>query len=132
MRLALPMIVGKKITGYFELIKPLIDFKFESIQSRGNNVFELATREEIDKLGSTTRYSSATAEYTEDINLDEVINKSIKLFLISDLFSRFCSCYINNMTFFYILRMLIRHCTLKARWFTLKNGSKCCSWLVRS
>ena len=98
LRLALPMVVGKKITGYFELIKPLIDFKFESIQSRGNNVFELATREEIDKLGSTTRYSSATAEYTEDINLDEVINKSIKLFLISDLFSR-CSCYINNMIF---------------------------------
>ena len=76
LRLALPMIVGKKITGYFELVKPLIEFKFEVIQSRGNNVFELATQEEIDKLGSTTKGSSSAGQFTDDINLDDVNYKT--------------------------------------------------------
>ena len=66
------MIVGKKITGFFELVKPLVEFKFEIIQSRGNNVFELATQEEIDKLGSTTKGSSSKGQFTDDIDLDEV------------------------------------------------------------
>ena len=79
MRLALPMIVGKKMTGYFELIKPMIEFKFEIIQSRGNNVFELATQEEIDKLGSTSKGSSSKGAFTDEIDLDEVCfsNKTI-------------------------------------------------------
>ena len=76
LRLAVPMIVGKKITAYFELVKPLIEFKFEIIQSRGNNVFELATQEEIDKLGSTTnKGSSSKGQFTDDIDLDEVRNQ---------------------------------------------------------
>ena len=72
LRLALPMIVGQKMTKYFELIKPMIEFKFEAIQSRGNNVFELATQEEIDKLGSTNKGSSSHGQFTDDIDLDEV------------------------------------------------------------
>ena len=74
------MIVGKKITGYFELVKPLIEFKFEIIQSRGNNVFELATQEEIDKLGSTSKGSSSKGQFTDDINLDDVRSKYYYLF----------------------------------------------------
>ena len=72
LRLALPMIVGQKMTKFFELIKPMIEFKFEAIQSRGNNVFELATQEEIDKLGSTNKGSSSHGQFTDDIDLDEV------------------------------------------------------------
>ena len=60
------------MTGYFELIKPMIEFKFEIIQSRGNNVFELATQEEIDKLGSTSKGSSSKGAFTDEIDLDEV------------------------------------------------------------
>ena len=81
LRLALPMIVGQKMTKFFELIKPMIEFKFEAIQSRGNNVFELATQEEIDKLGSTNKGSSSHGQFTDDIDLDEVweylLNKMI-------------------------------------------------------
>ena len=77
MRLALPMIVGQKMTKYFELIKPMIEFKFEAIQSRGNNVFELATQEEIDKLGSTNKGSSSHGQFTDDIDLDEVLDKKM-------------------------------------------------------
>ena len=75
MRLALPMVVGKKLSNFFELIKPMIEFKFELIQARSNNVFELATQEEIDKLGggtTTGSKSSDKAQFSDDINLDEV------------------------------------------------------------
>ncbi len=34
LRQVIPHIVGKKITSYFELIKPLVEFKFEVIESR--------------------------------------------------------------------------------------------------
>ena len=82
MRLALPMVVGKKITAYFELVKPLIEFKFEVIQSRGNNVFELATQEEIDKLttGSTGAGgggSSSKGQFTDDIDLLDEVSSAI-------------------------------------------------------
>ena len=69
------MIVGKKLSNYFELIKPLIEFKFELIRLRSNNVFEIATQEEIDKLGATSRSgekSSSNKQFSDDINLEEV------------------------------------------------------------
>ena len=50
LRQIIPQIVGKKVTSYFELVKPLIEFNFENIESRSNNMFELATQEEISKL----------------------------------------------------------------------------------
>ena len=52
----------------------MIECKFEAIQARSNNVFELATQEEIDKLGATTQgsKSSEKAQFSDDINLDEV------------------------------------------------------------
>ena len=86
LRLALPMIVGQKMTKFFELIKPMIEFKFEAIQSRGNNVFELATQEEIDKLGSTNKGSSSHGQFTDDIDLDEVweySEENIFIFFVS-------------------------------------------------
>ena len=74
MRLSLPMVVGMKLSNFFELIKPMIECKFEVIQARSNNVFELATQEEIDKLGATTQGSKSSdkAQFSDDINLDEV------------------------------------------------------------
>ena len=79
------MIVGKKMTGYFELIKPMIEFKFEIIQSRGNNVFELATQEEIDKLGSTSKGSSSKGAFTDEIDLDEVMLDYFCLFFFDQI-----------------------------------------------
>lgn len=71
LRQVMPGIIGKKITSYFELVKPLVEFRFDVIQSRRNNVFELATQEEIDKLGSSSK-SSSTAKFDDEINLGEV------------------------------------------------------------
>ena len=68
------MVVGKKMSNFFELVKPLIEFKFEVIQSRGNNVFELATQEEVDKLGGTENTNTSNKQqFSDDIDLlDEV------------------------------------------------------------
>ena len=91
LRLALPMIVGQKMTKYFELIKPMIEFKFETIQSHGNNVFELATQDEIDKLGSASKGESSKGQFTDDIDLDEVweySEENIFIFIVT-VFLRF-------------------------------------------
>ena len=73
LRQVIPQIIGKKVTAFFELVKPLIDFKFENIRSRANNIFELETTEEIDKLGaSSSKQSSGGGGYSDDINLEEV------------------------------------------------------------
>ena len=79
LRQVIPGLVGRKVTAYFELVKPLIEFKFENILSRANNMFELATQEEIDKLGkSTGSKNSSGLSFSDEINLlDEVSASTI-------------------------------------------------------
>ncbi|XP_032667579.1 soluble guanylate cyclase 88E isoform X2 [Odontomachus brunneus] len=43
----LPDLVSKKITYFFDLVRPLIAFKFQSILNRTNNIFELVTVEPV-------------------------------------------------------------------------------------
>ncbi|XP_063237743.1 soluble guanylate cyclase 88E [Bacillus rossius redtenbacheri] len=43
----LPDLIGKKITNRFDLVRPLIAFKFETILNRTNNIFELVTVESV-------------------------------------------------------------------------------------
>ncbi|KAF4526892.1 hypothetical protein B566_EDAN014514, partial [Ephemera danica] len=43
----LPDLVGKKITNWFDLVRPLINFKFNTILNRTNNIFELVTVEPV-------------------------------------------------------------------------------------
>ena len=57
--------------GLQELIKPLIDFKYEVIETRMNSMFELATQDEIDKLkggGGETE----TDKSSEELQLDDL------------------------------------------------------------
>ncbi|KAJ8951007.1 hypothetical protein NQ318_006391 [Aromia moschata] len=71
----LPDLVGKKITNWFDLVRPLIAFKFSSILNRTNNIFELVTVEPIlnDKPPSECRghelVLSDEMEVSEDKNL---------------------------------------------------------------
>ncbi|EDV91343.1 soluble guanylate cyclase 88E [Drosophila grimshawi] len=39
----LPELLGKRITAWFDLVRPLIAFKFQTILNRTNNIFELVT-----------------------------------------------------------------------------------------
>nr|XP_018913545.1 PREDICTED: soluble guanylate cyclase 88E isoform X2 [Bemisia tabaci] len=43
----LPDLVGKKLTHWFDLVRPLIAFKFQTILNRTNNIFELVTIESV-------------------------------------------------------------------------------------
>ena len=72
LRQVIPGIVGKKVTEYFELVKPLIEFKFDNILTRANNMFELATSDEIDKLGSHSGSRKSSGGFDDDINLEDV------------------------------------------------------------
>ena len=59
------------LCGLQELIKPLIDFKYEVIETRMNSMFELATQDEIDKLkggGGETE----TDKSSEELQLDDL------------------------------------------------------------
>ncbi|XP_055906723.1 soluble guanylate cyclase 88E isoform X2 [Eupeodes corollae] len=43
----LPELIGNKITNWFDLVRPLIAFKFQTILNRTNNIFELVTVEPV-------------------------------------------------------------------------------------
>merc|ERR550539_1848077 len=70
LRYCIPMSVGKKLGEYWELMKPLIDFKYEVIESRLNSMFELATIDEIDKLRSAEGGDSGKS--SDDLALDDL------------------------------------------------------------
>ncbi|KAL3267401.1 hypothetical protein HHI36_011530 [Cryptolaemus montrouzieri] len=43
----MPDLIGKKITNWFDLVRPLTAFKFQTILNRTNNIFELVSVEPI-------------------------------------------------------------------------------------
>merc|ERR1719461_760669 len=79
LRYCIPQSIGKKLGEFWELIKPLVDFKYEVIESRLNSMFELATLDEIDKL----RTDSGTQNDTDsdDLQLEDLedIDKTLHI-----------------------------------------------------
>ena len=53
-----------------DIFQPLIDFKYEVIESRLNSMFELATIDEIDKLRSAEGGDSGKS--SDDLALDDL------------------------------------------------------------
>ena len=47
LRLIIPKIIGEGLSSWFELVKPLVEFKYDVVLSRLNSMFELATQEEV-------------------------------------------------------------------------------------
>ena len=79
LRMIIPKLVEKKVTEYFELVKPLIEFKFEIILSRKNNMFEIATQDEIDKLTSVSGATSQDRAVSEEDLLEEDVDKTLHI-----------------------------------------------------
>ena len=46
----LPNLIGQKMNEFFDLVRPIIEFQFDSILARSNNIFEIMTVEPIDAL----------------------------------------------------------------------------------
>ncbi len=42
--------LGRKINEFFDLVRPIIEFKFETVLARANNIFEVMTVDAIDVL----------------------------------------------------------------------------------
>merc|ERR1719495_1392107 len=76
LRFCIPQMIGKKLTEFWELIKPLVDFKYEVIETRLNSMFELATQDEIDKLrtadGTGSQSNAQSSEVLELEDLDDL------------------------------------------------------------
>ena len=45
LRMIIPKIVGEGLSSWFELVKPLVEFKWDVINTRINSMFQLATQE---------------------------------------------------------------------------------------
>ena len=46
----LPNLPGQKMNEFFDLVRPIIEFKFDIVLARSNNIFEIMTMEPIDVL----------------------------------------------------------------------------------
>ena len=46
----MPQINGARINEFFDIVRPMIEFKFDIVLIRSNNIFELQTTENIDVL----------------------------------------------------------------------------------
>ena len=49
LRQIIPNIIGEGLSSWWELVKPLVEFRWEVIQTRLNSMFELATQEEVNQ-----------------------------------------------------------------------------------
>ena len=54
LRMIIPKIIGEGLSSWFELVKPLVEFKWDVINSRINSMFELATQEVLSLCNSKT------------------------------------------------------------------------------
>merc|ERR1711936_1056999 len=78
LRMIIPKIIGEGLSSWFELVKPLVEFKWDVINSRINSMFELATQEEVDKLGKSD--GSSSREFSSELMLlDEDVDKTLHI-----------------------------------------------------
>ena len=78
LRQIIPKIIGQGLSSWWELVKPLVEFKWEVILTRMNSMFELATQEEIDKLNKSGLKSSSGFDDTMNL-LDEDVDKTLHI-----------------------------------------------------
>ncbi|XP_050100553.1 soluble guanylate cyclase 88E isoform X2 [Anopheles aquasalis] len=72
----LPDLLSKKITDWFELRRPLIAFKFQTILNRTNNIFELVTMQSVKKRPENQRKMELKLTEEEE---DEEVEKRLRL-----------------------------------------------------
>merc|ERR1719334_2217784 len=89
LRFCIPAMVGRKVGEFWELMKPLVDFKYEVIETRMNSMFELATQDEIDKLvtkdgGDDSGKSEESLELDDLEDLDKTLHIKGQMIYIAE------------------------------------------------
>merc|ERR550532_3141260 len=80
LRQILSQTVGQGLSSYWELVKPLVEFRWDVILGRMNSMFELATQEEVDKLCASDSKRSSSMGFDDDMNLlEEDIDKTLHI-----------------------------------------------------
>ncbi|XP_055602973.1 soluble guanylate cyclase 88E [Uranotaenia lowii] len=72
----IPDLLSKKINDWFELRRPLIAFKFQTILNRTNNIFELVTSEAVKKRPENQR---KTEIFLSEQEQEEEVEKHLRL-----------------------------------------------------
>ncbi|XP_068208177.1 soluble guanylate cyclase 88E isoform X2 [Palaemon carinicauda] len=62
----MPNLVGKKITDWFDLVRPHVDFRFESILRRTNNIFELKSFDDAFADNSDNKMNGKADSHEEE------------------------------------------------------------------
>ena len=77
----LPNLPSQKMSDIFDVVRPLIEFKFDNILSRSNNIFELMTNEPIDVLLKTGGAPGGEEEEGDDDEnlMEEEVDKSLHM-----------------------------------------------------
>lgn len=77
----LPNMPGQKMSDMFDVVRPLIEFKFDNILSRSNNIFELMTNEPIDVLLKTGGAPGGEGDEEDDDEnmMEEEVDKSLHM-----------------------------------------------------
>ena len=77
----LPNLPGQKMNDIFDVVRPLIEFKFNNILSRSNNIFELMTNDPIDVLLKTGGSPGGEGDDDDDDQnlMEEEVDKSLHL-----------------------------------------------------
>nr|XP_045606017.1 soluble guanylate cyclase 88E-like [Procambarus clarkii] len=73
----MPELVGKRLTDWFDITRPHVDFEFYSILKRTNNIFELATS--TTKFQNKKRLNGELHGGTLTISEDDIQDKSFRL-----------------------------------------------------
>ncbi|XP_044749063.1 soluble guanylate cyclase 88E isoform X2 [Coccinella septempunctata] len=71
----MPDLIGKRITNWFDLVRPLTAFKFQTILNRTNNIFELVSVEPI--INEKPNDRPAEVLFSDDMESTE--DKSLRL-----------------------------------------------------
>ena len=78
----IPGVLGQKMNEFFDLVRPIIEFSFDVVLARSNNIFEVMTNEPIDVLlkagGNEINTSQAEGDDLGDL-MGEEEDKSLHL-----------------------------------------------------
>ncbi|XP_042225179.1 soluble guanylate cyclase 88E-like isoform X2 [Homarus americanus] len=75
----LPELVGQKLTDWFDLTRPHVAFKFESILLRTNNIFEVVTVESVFENNKKKKENGNVHGDILNLSEEDVTEKSFKL-----------------------------------------------------